>query len=410
MPGYWLGPAVEAVRGLAAGSPDEGILAKAMALDERRTSLFLCLALAALGRRNEVRTQWLDSAFGKLAADGAITRAQRALWTTAARGGFGAEGVEAIIRRLKVPSTAATQRWASHVENRAAKVATTGPAFKEIANQAKARAQLSRLRSAVEAITDDTTVLEPDGDLAYAADEKPDPDSTSAVLRKLIGEGSEPERDALARVAELQSQVSPGGEPAVGGIDDSAGTIDKLLEADLGNTDEPHLAATALRVVATGVLADAEVLAQTASLPSPYQVSTEIEWRPVTLLPDGPERQSLAAAEAAIASTAQPLSVRDLRGALALGAIALVVGIGFGLINPYWILAAVAILAAAANSYWSARKKRAGEQAETVSRIAKLRQQADQQAAELTAYRRGDRDRAAAAAADVQELRKRLAA
>lgn len=410
VPAYWLGPAVEAVRGLAAGTPDEGVLANAMALDERRTSIFLCLALAALGRRNEVRAQWLDTAFGKLAADGTITRAQRALWTTAARGGFGTEGADAIVTRLKVPSTAAPQRWAGHVENRAAKVAATGPSFKEIANQAKARAQLSRLRSAVEAITDDTSVLEPDRDLAYAAGDKPDPDSTSAVLRQLISEGSEPERGPLARVAELQSQVSENAPPTGGGIDDSAGSIDELLAADLGNADEPHLAVTALRVVATGVLADAEVLAQTASLSSPDKVSTELEWRPVTLLPDGPERQSLAAAEAAIASTVQPLSVRDLRGPLALGATGLVVGIGLGLTHPFWIFAGAVILATAAYGFWSARKKRAGEQADTVARIARLRKQADEGVAELAAYRAGQEDRVAAASADLDELRKRLTA
>lgn len=53
VPAYWLWPAVEAVRGLAGGGNlDESMLTEAMQRDERRTSLFLCLALASLGWRN----------------------------------------------------------------------------------------------------------------------------------------------------------------------------------------------------------------------------------------------------------------------------------------------------------------------------------------------------------------------
>jgi hypothetical protein len=410
VPAYWLGPATEAVSSLIAGSVDENALAEAMRRDEVRTSIFLCLALAALGRRNEVRTQWLDAAFGKLADDGTVTRVQRALWTAAARGGFGIDGQNAIVTRLQVPSTAAPQRWAGHVKERGGRAVATGPNFKEISSQTKARAELSQLRAAVETITGDTSVLEPDGDLAYAAGDKPDPDSTSAVLRLLISEGSEPERASLARVAELRTQITASGETSTGAIDDPAGAIDKLLTEDLGNADEPHLAATALRVVSSGVLADAEVLAQTASLSAPGQVETEIEWRQVTLLPDGPERQSLVAAEAAITATVQPLTVRELGGPLAIAAVGLVVAIGLGLLHPFWIFAGLVILAIGGYRYWAARKKRAGEQADTVTRIGRLREQATKAAADLAAYQAGNAERAAAVAADLEELRKRLAA
>jgi hypothetical protein len=175
VPGYWLGPAVEALRGLSAeadgpvadelaGEP----LAEAMTRDDRRTSIFLCLALAALGRRNQVRSQWLDIAFGPLAADGTVTRVQRALWTAGARGGFGADGLDVIVAWLQVPSTASAQRWLAPIEARSEVVRQAAPNFAEIADQAKARARLSRLRAAVETIAGDTAVLEPDRDLAYA--------------------------------------------------------------------------------------------------------------------------------------------------------------------------------------------------------------------------------------------------
>ncbi|NEA31184.1 hypothetical protein [Streptomyces sp. SID13031] len=407
VPAYWLGPAVEAVRSLIADAPDEAVLAEALQRDEFRTSIFLCLALAALGRRNEVRAQWLDTAFGKVADDGTVTRVQRALWTTAARGGFGIEGLTAVVTRLKVPGTAAAQRWATPVMERVARVLVNGPAFPEIATHSKARADLSRLRTAVAAIAGDTSVLEPDGDLAYVPGDKPDPDSTSAVLRLLISEGSVAERGALARVAELRTQITGGTATGVGAIDDPAGAIDKLLMADLRNTDEPHLAATALRVVSAGVLADAEALAQTARTLSPGTVSKEIEWRPVILSSDGPDRQSLAAAEAAISATVQPLSVRELGGPVAIAAAGLVVAVAFGLLlHSFWTVVGLVIIATAGYNYAKARKKHSAEQADAAQRIERLRKQADQTAAELAEYQAGHRDRVAAVTAELEELQK----
>ncbi|WBQ03680.1 hypothetical protein [Kribbella sp. CA-293567] len=409
VPAYWLGPAVEAIRGLAAGDPDEAALTEALKRDELRTSVFLCLGLAALGRRNEVRAQWLETAFGQVSADGTVTRVQRALWTTAARGGFGIEGQNAIIGKLQVPSTAGAGRWAVKIQEGADRVPVTGPAFKELVAPAKAHADLIRLRAAVELITGDTSVLEPDTALAYAAGDKPDPDSTSAVLRLLISEGSEPERAALARVAELRVQLTDGAAAGGGTLGDQAGTIDKLLEVDLANTEEPHLAAAALRVVYPGVLADAEMLAQTATAASPLQVTAEIEWRPVTLLPDGPDRLSLAAAEAAIAGTVQPLGVRDVRGAVATAVAGLVVAVGLGLTHPLWIAIGLAVVGFAGFSFWTAHQKRAAEQADAVTRITRLRAESTEAAAQLAAYRGRDRDRAADVAAELTALRKRLA-
>lgn len=411
VPAYWLAPAVEAIRGLAAGTLEEAQLAEAMKRDELRTSTFLCLALAALGRRNEVRAEWLGTAFGQLAADGTVTRTQRALWTAAARGGFGAEGQHWIVTQLKVDSAGA-QRWAAVVKERATGLpVSAAPPFKEFSTQFKAGADLSRLRAGVEAITGDTSVLEPDGALAYAAGDKPDPDSTSALLRLLISEGSEPEREMLARVGELRAKVTNGTAPSNGALSDSAGKLGELIAADLGKADEPHLAATALRVVASVVLDDAEELARTANLPSPAEVSKEIEWRQVTLLPDGADRLSLAKAEAEITATVQPLALQDVRGPIGLGVAGVVVLIGLGfLVHPFWIVVGLVIMAIGGYGYWKARKKRADERADTVRRIGRLREQATAAAAELAAYQAGTPARLATITSDLEEVRKRLQA
>ncbi len=139
---------------------------------------------ASLGRWNQVRIEWLESTFGSIASDGTVNRVQRALWTAGARGGFGAEGLNLIVGRLQAQIAGSGTTWLEAVESRANGAPPAGPDFAEIVPIAKAQARLSRIRAAVEAITSDTAVLEPDRDLAYASGE-PDKDSTSALLRGL---------------------------------------------------------------------------------------------------------------------------------------------------------------------------------------------------------------------------------
>lgn len=414
VPEYWLGPAVDALRLLSTEQPGDeaegGPLAEAMARDARRTSIFLCLALAALGRRNHVRTDWLNRAFGALAADGTVTRVQRALWTTGARGGFGADGLALIVTRLQVPATASPDQWLAAVEARGDVPRGYTPNFTEIVAQARVRERLSRLRSAVETITGDTAVLEPDRDLAYGAGDHPDPDSTSALLRLLISEGSEPERGPLARVAELRTRITDGIDSGGGSFDDQAGSVEELLNADLGRAEEPHLAAAALRVVAAGVVAGAEELARAASVPGPRQITTEIEWRQVTLLPDGPERQSLAAAESAITATVAPLSSRDLAGPVTFGVAGLVVAVGLGLVHPLWIVAGLGLIAIGAYRYWTTSKRKKSQQADAAARVGRLRDKSTEAANELTEYLAKEAERGTAVATALEEIRKRLAA
>jgi hypothetical protein len=226
----------------------------------------------------------------------------------------------------------------------------------------------------------------------------------------LISEGSEPERDALARIAELRAHITSGTETGGGSVDDPAGTVEELLEKDLGRTVEPHLAATALQVVAGGVLAGAEELARTASLPSPGQVACEIEWQQITLLPDGPEQRSMAAGEAAITAKVKPLSARDLARPLAVVGAGVLVAIGLGLLHSFWIVVGVAIIAVGAYRYWTARKLKAKEHADATARIAQLREKSADAVAELATYTAAADERAASIATDLEEIRKRLAA
>jgi hypothetical protein len=377
-----------------------------MALDQSRTSTFLCLALAALGRRDLVRTEWLDTAFGTVAADGTLTRVQRALWTTGARGGFGLDGQQLLLGRIQEPLTASTKSWLEVVESRAASVRRTGPSFTEVASQTTARARLSQVRTAVETIAGDTTVREPDRDLAYTPGE-PTPDSASAVLRLLISEGSEPERVSLARVAELRTHITNSSEAAA--ITDDAGKVEELLAADLRQTNEPHLAATALRVVADDVLADAEELAKTASGLSPAEVTYDVNRHRIKLLPDGPEATSMAEAVAKINATAPPLTPRALAGPAVIAAVGLAVAIGLGLVHPFWIVIGLVIVVIGAHRAWRTRVRTTADQADAASQIAGLREKAAEAAAELATYKADAPERQKAVTADLEAIRKHLA-
>jgi hypothetical protein len=401
---YWLQPAVATIHGLSVDTTElpDGPLSEAMALDQERTSIFLCLALATLGRRDLVRTSWLETAFGT-PADGKVTRLQRALWTTGARGGLGAEGQTLIVERLREHVKGLS--WLETVESRAPSVKLTGPAFTEIATAKTARARLSQLRPAVEAIAGDTAVREPDRELGLG---EPDPDSASAVLRMLISEGSEPEREPLARVAELRTRITDiSADP--GAISDPVDTIENLLRADLRRDDEPHLSATALRVVADDVLTEAEELAKTASALTPTQVVCNFGRRQITVLPDGPDAQSMAAAVAQINAEAPPVTVRTLGGPIAIAAAGLVVAVGFGmLLHPFWIVIGVGILGIAAHRFWRARTQAAQTKVEAADQVVRLQEKVTEAAGDLASYKAETRDREAAIAADLEAIRKHL--
>jgi hypothetical protein len=406
--GYWLQPATATISALADETtmalPD-GPLSEAMTLDERRTSIFLCLALAALGRRDLVRQTWLDTAFGAIAADGKATRVQRALWTTAARGGFGADGARLVTERLRQPLSASTKDWLEVMRERAKYQRAAGPPYTETRTLSEAQGRLAQLRAAVEAIAGDTAVREPDSDLQYG---EPSPDSASAVLRLLISEGSEPERAPLARAAELRPRITRTTSATTGSITDPAGTVEELLAADLAQTAEPHLSATALGVIGPDVLSKAEELAKTAGGLTPTEVTYDVHGQRIALRETGPEPQSMAAAVARIESGAPPLTVGALAGPLTFGLIGLAVAVGLGLLHWFWIVVGVALIGYAAWKAWQVRaeNRRAHEDAATLA--ASVRDESSEAAEAFAAYKAKAPERHKAVTADLDAIRKYL--
>jgi hypothetical protein len=458
VPQYWLGPAIEA---LIASGQDEQALGVAMGLDERRTSTFLALALAALGQRHQVRSEWLDVAFGVLPADGTVSRIQRALWATAARGGFGADGLALVVKRLQSVAPP-TDGWLPKLEKRGETPRASGTRFEAVAEQETARLRLTRIRNAIESIAGNTEAREPAPTLNYISpnsrsDSRPlaqdttrntartavrgsgrgsardsgrdtrrgsghdngrgrgadaaraaAPDSTAALLRLLISEGSEPERESLARVAVLRAQISGARESAVEQLEDSVGTVEELLADDLSQTDDPHLAATVLRVIGPSVLPAIEDLAQVASRPSPPQIDVTGEAHTIAIRPGGPDQLQLNSAVSAIKQSAGVVTAGKYAVPAVLVGVGAVVAIGLGLVNAIWIVAGLILIGIGAFRYWNIRTAAKNDRTAAADRATRLTERCTTAATQLADYTKATESRQASLTADLTTIRQHL--
>lgn len=460
---YWLGPATEA---LVNGGEDEKALAAAMELDERRTSTFLALALAALGERHRVRTEWLDVAFGVLPSDGTVTRVQRVLWATAARGGFGTDGLALVVKRLQSVEPPA-DGWLPKLEKRGEAPRASGTRFEAVAEQESARTRLSRIRTAIESIANNTEAREPSPTLNYlppndasphAHDTTRDPghtpvtdsaritpravrrdtgrdlkrgsgrgsrgrdggrergsgvgaaapDSTAGLLRLLISEGSEPERESLARVAVLRAQISGAGESAVERLEDSVGTVEDLLADDLAQTDDPHLAAAVLRVIGPSVLPAIDDLAQIAGRPSPTQIDVTGESHTIAIRPDGPDQLQLNTALSSIKQSAGTVSAGKYAIPAVLVGVGAVLAIGLGFVNAIWIVAGLILIGIGAFRYWNIRTAAKNDRTAAADRATRLTDRCTTAAAQLADYTKSTESRQTSVTTDLTTIRQHL--
>lgn len=403
VPQYWIGPATEA---LIASGEDGPALGTAMGLDARRTSIFLTLALAALGQRHQVRSEWLDVAFGVSAADGTVTRVQRVLWATAARGGFGADGLALVVKRLQ-SVTPPTGGWLPHLEKRGDGARAAGPRFEAIAEQENARTRLTRIQNAVDAIATNTETREPAPTLTADVSTQ---DSPAALLRLLISEGSEPEHESLARVAVLRAQVTGATESPVEMLEDPVGTVEKLLTADLTQTADPHLAAAALRVIGPSVLPAVEDLAQVAGRPSPTEFTVESDVHAITIRPDGPDQLELNKALSSIKESAGVVTPGKLVVPAVLAGVGALVAIGLGFVHPIWIVAGLVLIAIGGFRYWNVRTASTNDKTAAAERATHLSERCTTAATQLADYASATETRQATITTDLATIRQHLTA
>ncbi len=431
---YWLSPATQALISLHASTPDEQAISTAMELDQRRTSIYLSLALAVLGQRHQVQNEWLDVAFGVPAADGTLTRVQRVLWTTAARGGFGADGLDLVVKRLQ-SAASPDGVWLSRLEARGSSSRSNGPRLKATEQQDEAANRLSRIRDAVETILGNTAAREPDPDLNYPetetrktdstpddakssrrgakssakAEKEPAEDSAAGMLRLLISEGSEPERETLARIAVLRARVTGATESEAQTLDDSAGTVDELLTEDLGLSADPHLSTAALHVVGPLVLPAVETVAQTAELPGPSEVSIESGTHTITIRADGPDQLELGKATSSLTATAGVLTTGQRATPIGLLVGGAVVAIGLGLLlHWFWIVVGLVVMAFGLNSYVKARRASTEDKTRAAAEVTNLNERCTTAATALANYLNNTEARKTANTEDLATIRRQL--
>ncbi|HEY3006317.1 MAG TPA: hypothetical protein VGJ44_28480, partial [Kribbellaceae bacterium] len=398
----------------------------AAARDERRTASFLCLALVALGRRDLVREEWAAAAFGEVAADRSVTGLQRTLWVLAARGGLAGPAAAVVAGRLgvltrPVDAAKAPRSWLGLLAAPGG-VGETVLKNARIGDQTSAARQLGTLRAAVERIAGDQTVREPSAAVlradealgtgkadAGATDDPAAEDEPAVVdtLRLLIGEGSEPERALLARVAELRAQLTGDARRTLSAAQ-PAGAGGDLLAGDLRGERGPHLAAFALRLVGPAVLGSAEELHARATGEAPGSSFVRAEGQVVEIGAGGPDRQSLTAAEATLRETGKPVVTKAWYGAIAVAVVALAGGVALAFVHWFWLVVALAVAGFAARAAWKDRSRRRAEQQALDERVARLHKAAETAAGELTSYRDGQAERVRTADEDLDAIRTRL--
>ncbi|WP_228642778.1 hypothetical protein [Microtetraspora sp. AC03309] len=383
---YWLAPAVQALVLTMAGEDAMEPLSRAARLDEGRTALFLCLALAVAGHGDRIHASWLGTAFGDLSDDHPVTSGQRAVWLAAARGAYGPVGKIFVLRKLDavaVPAEDALWLDALVPDDPAIVVPPSLKDFPqlaeipEIAAPAQAADRLTRLRERCAEITSSrqpATVSK-----IVTGSVWPDAEPI-AVLRTLIGQGGH-EGPLSSLRGHLLQDVQPGAEP--------------------------HLAALALHVAAPAVKAAAESLLHAAQEPPPEAVTVPVLGHPAILRPEGPDRNSMHAAEHGVVTE----SVRNRRGNW-LGYV--LIGIGVVLLGTGFAVHLVAALAGIAVAGWGGFllwKRRVQEQADldfVQARLAELNETAEGAVWALHEHARESLKRADAATEDFGELTRLL--
>ncbi len=335
--GYWLAPALSALRGVADGVVDEEALALATARDPLRTGVFHVLLTSVVGGRSTVPS--LAPALPALPEE--VPAYQRAVWLLAADGFFGADGWElarercaAVVAGVTDDSLAAAVREVAR-PRAAAQVPRELDGAGSLAEALRACEQLSVLRTWVTETLDGFT-NEPDGE--------PD-ELVRTSLELLVDEGSPVELPLLARERELRAVIE-GEKAAKSTWDRPVGAATELLCADLAS-DRPNRRALAARASGPVLVTVAEELAETARVEAPSSLDVRTRFGRVTITPSGPDTTSLRKAlDVAERSARDHSKHREVAiGAAVVGVLFVVLGIvaGWG-----WLIVAAASFGTAA--------------------------------------------------------------
>lgn len=397
--GYWLAPALIALRGVADGVVDEEALALATARDPLRAGVFHVLLTSVLGGRSTVRS--VAPALPALPAE--VPGYQRAVWLLAADGYFGTDGWDVARERCAEFVAGVTDDSLASALRAVATPKSVVPVPKELdgggsmPNSLHACEQLSVLRSWVTEALDGYTGEPP-------AVEEPD-ELTRRSLELLIDEGSAVELPLLARERELRAVIE-GKETAKSTWDSPVGGAVELLRADF-SAEQPNRKALATRACAPVLVTVAEDLAKTAHLEPPASLSVRTRYGHVTISPSGPDATSM---QKALDMAHRSAQVESKRRQIAIGAG--VVGVLFVVIGALagwgWFLVAAAGLVTAATQWLMAGKEQrnAAEEGERMKKA--LVSDVEQRVEAFAKVRRELQDRQSAVDSDLNALRAAL--
>ncbi|WP_246079990.1 hypothetical protein [Nonomuraea mesophila] len=391
IPGYWLPPAVEALVAILAGDDPLEPLSRAAGRDQQQTALFLCLALAVSGQGSRIHASWLGTAFGELSLDRPVTHGQRSLWLAAARGAYGPAGKIFVLRKLDVLAVqehADPKQWVQALVPDEPSVVVPPSLvdfpemaeLPELARPAMAAARLARLRGRVAEIT---SARQSDHDSSAPLDNSTGSPATSwaedeplAVLRSLIG------------------QSGPAGPMA---------SLNSHLLDDLHPGADPHLAAIALHVAAPILRGVCEELEADSRLEPPETLTVPLLGHRIHLRPEGPDQQSMAAAEDAIvADGVTPRGRPWAAMVLIVAGVACLIGAAF--LHNLLVAAAVTMIGLAGWQLWLRRKLVEADARFVTAQVSELKELAEGAVWALHAYAREADVRARQAADDAVEL------
>lgn len=275
----------------------------------------------------------------------------------------------------------------------------------EIAKAIDAASRLRRLRERCAEITSTPSRNESGGTVEVTkvvsgmiwAEDEP-----LAVLRSLIGQG-EPQGPMSSLTGHLLHDVRPGGDP--------------------------HMAALAIYLAAPAVKAAAETLIEEVRKPPPDAVTVPILGYEVKLRPEGPDQESLAAAEHRIMTESVHRRSHPWPGYLLLSVAIMALVTGFALVliqttgdesplgpAPWdwatwgWTLACLGLASGACGGYllWRDRRREQTELQNAQARARELRELAEKAVWALHEYAREAEARAEAATEDLAELTRLL--
>lgn len=390
--GYWLAPALVALRGAADGALDEAALSLAMARDPLRAKVFHVLMAGVQGSGLPAIADVLP------AVSESIGRHQRAIWLLAADGFFGPAAWEHCASLL---SEAADESIADTLRSVSAPSTVTQLPKEldgggDLATALQACEKLTALRAWV------TTTLD-----KYTAEPAQSVDPlVRRTLDLLIDEGSPVELPLLARERELRAVIE-GKSEASTTWDSPVGTATELIREDL-TAEQPDRRALALRASTPVLLSVASKLEAAARVEPPSSLVVRTSYGQVTITPEAADQTSL---QKAVDMVARVSAVESKRRQAALGAAVVAVAFVVLAVVAGWGWVFVALAAAGVGVYqWltnAAEQRKSAESA--VLMTEGLRKDVANRVETFAKTREELRDRQARVTEDMAALREALA-